>query len=204
MKGRLIKGLQVFFSVMIAAGIVSCKKEKLPVVPPPEPHPEMEYFDLANREIKPNAAGFAIDLNHDGRKDLNFYIQLVGDPAAQVDKRQYIVNSNIAANLPVNSAEEIPVMNSGDSIVTGNFQGYQWFEISAIVLVQKVISATAPDRWEGHWKNAVHKYLPCQVMVNDQRFNGWVELTVDTAGERIILHRAALSKEADKTVKAGR
>ncbi len=203
MKKRLVRGLQLLFAVLIATGIVSCKKDKHLIVQPAPQHPEMEYFDLAGREIKPNAAGYAIDLNHDGRMDLHFSTRLVGDPVEQVDKRQFLVTSNIACNLPVNSAEEIPVMNSGDSIVTGNFNGFQWFELSAIVLVQKVISGTSPDRWEGHWKNAVHKYLPCQVAVNDQRYNGWVELTVDTARERIILHRAALSKEANKTVRAG-
>jgi hypothetical protein len=40
-------------------------------------------------------------------------------------------------------------------------------------------------------------------MVNKQRFNGWIELSFDTNGEKIILHKAAISKMPEKYVIAG-
>ena len=163
----------------------------------------MEYFNLNNREIKGDAPGFFLDVNHDSRTDLAFTTQLIGDPINQVDKLQFMISSNIQVNLPVNGSEEIPVMKSGDSIVLENFNGYQWFELSSIMLIQKIISLTAPPVWEGHWRNASHKYLPYQVIVNGKRQNGWVELSVDVPNEKIILHNAAISKEPEKILKAG-
>ena len=202
MKSKFTPQLELLLSVMILLTLISCKKEKTQQ-PPPATHPEMEYFDLNSREIKANSTVFNIDLNHDGREDLAFATALVGDLINHVDKLQFSISSNIDINLPVNEIEEIPVMNNGESIPLENFNGYHWFELSSIVLIQKIISFTQPPVWEGHWKNAVHKYLPFQVIENDKHYNGWVELSVDIAGEKIILHKAALSKEPNKIINAG-
>lgn len=137
--------------------MLSCRKDK-PAVEPPKPAPvQMEYFNLYNREIKRDAPGFVPDLNHDGRTDLAFTTLLVGDHVNQLDKLQFLIFSNISVNLAVNLTEEIPVMNKGQIIVTGNFDGYQWFELSPVVLLQKIISFVAPPVWEGHWKSATNK-----------------------------------------------
>jgi len=45
--------------------------------------------------------------------------------------------------------------------------------------------------------------LPVQVLVNNQRFNGWVELSFDMSAEKIILHKAAISKLPERGVIAG-
>lgn len=203
MQSKLTAGLQVLYSVTIVLITVSCKKNGQHPDVPTVPHPEMEYFNLNNREIKSNAPGFYIDVNHDGRKDLAFTTLLVGDPINRADKFRFLVSSNIEVNLPVNNVEEIPVMNRGESIMLEDFNGYYWFELSSILLVQKVISFTSPPLWEGHWKNAAHKFLPYQVIENDKGYNGWVELSADIAGEKIVLHNAAVSKEPNKIVKAG-
>ena len=163
----------------------------------------MEYTDLHDREIRADSSNFAIDINHDGRVDLGFITQLVGDPINQVDKHQFIVITNIQANLPVNNLEEVPVMNAGDDIPLQHFNGYQWFELSNVLLLQKIISFTQPPVWEGHWKNAKHKFMPFQLIADSKRFNGWIELSVDEIGEKIILHRLAISKLGEKMVKAG-
>jgi hypothetical protein len=191
-------------AVVVALLFISCRKENRPGPISAIPHPQMEYFDLKDTAIKANQPGFAIDVNHDGRKDLAFSTLLVGDPLNQVDKLQFLASGNIKINFPVNAGEQVPVMNNGDSIQLEDFNGYHWYELSSIVLVQKIISSTAPVTWEGHWKNALHKYLPYQVVVNNDLYNGWVELSADLPNERIVLHRAALSKEANKVISAGR
>jgi hypothetical protein len=203
MQNKFSTGLNVFFSVMIILSVASCKKEKHDQGAPTLPQTEMEYFNLNNTEIKANAPGFSIDINHDGRKDLAFGTLLVGDPINQVDKLQFLISSNIEVNLPVNGSEEVPVMNIGDSIKLEDFNGYHWFQLSSVLLVQKIISSTAPVVWEGHWKNAVHKYLPYQIVESGKRYNGWVELSVDITSEKIVIHKAAISKEPNKIVKAG-
>lgn len=201
MPNKLTAAARVLFFIAIILLAGSCKKEKQPGTPT-VPKTQMEYFNLNSTEIKANAQGFSIDVNHDGRNDLRFNTQLVGDPINQVDKLQFLITSNIEVNLPVNSSEQIPVMDKGESIVLEDFNGYHWFQLSSIMLVQKVISFSAPV-WEGHWKNAIHKYLPYQVVENGKRYNGWVELSADIPGEKIVLHNAAISKEMDKIVKAG-
>lgn len=196
-----IKPRVIVFAVLLAFS--SCKKDKADPGIPGYPEVNMEYFDLGDREIKAGAPGFSIDLNDDGRKDITFSTLLVGDPVSQVDKLQFLVQSNIQVNLPVRIGEEIPVMKTGDLIPIHDFEGYHWFELSSIVLVQKVISFTQPPIWEGHWRNAVHRYIPFQIILPGNIYNGWIQLSVDIVQERLILHRAAISKEANKVVKAG-
>jgi hypothetical protein len=182
---------------------ISCKKEDTQQLPPEEKL-EMEYFDLSNKEIKAFAPGFSIDVNHDGRNDLKFGTLLVGDPIEQVDKIQFFISTNIGICLPVNNNENIPVLSTGDSIVLDDFNGYQWFELSTIVLVQKVISDNNPDSWDGAWKDVSHKFIPFQVKNSDKRYNGWIEISVDISNEKLILHKAAIGKTADKIIYAGK
>ncbi|CAN5759187.1 hypothetical protein BH11BAC3_BH11BAC3_11890 [soil metagenome] len=204
MKTRFNSWASTIFYGIILLSVTSCKKDKLTDSPTPTvPPTKMEYFDLGNTIIKTGSPGYLIDLNHDGRKDLAFTTLLVGDPLNQVDKLQFLISTNIQVNLPVNASEQIPLMNTGDVIAVENFNEYHWLELSSILLVQKIISFTSPPIWEGQWKNAFHQYLPYQLTDNMKRYNGWVLLSVDVAGEKIILHKAAISKEADKIIKAG-
>ena len=202
MQTKTFVRLGTICTLILMLGVSSCTKEKKPVPVPVTPPLAMEYFNL-DKEIIADAPGFLLDVNHDRRVDLAFTTLLLGDPIYRVDKMQFLVSSNKDVNLPVNGSEEVPVMYRGESIVPGNFNGYQWFEISSILLVQKVISFTAPPAWEGHWKNASHRYLPYQLIINEKTYNGWVELSVDIVHEKIVLHKAAICKEPNKTIKAG-
>ena len=203
MRSLVINKLRFFLLFLILLTVISCKKERQEQDALPIPEVQMEYFNFNNREIKAGTSGFSVDLNHDGRKDIAFSTLLVGDPINQVDKFQFLVQSNIKVNLPVKVGEEIPVMKNGDLIPLSNFEGYQWFELSSIILVQKIISFTQPPVWEGHWKSAVHRYLPYQIVGVDGIYNGWVELTVDIANEKVVLHKAAISRQPNKISKAG-
>jgi hypothetical protein len=202
MKRKTPANLQYFVAIMIALVFISCRKER-PCKPAPEPGPAMKYMNLNNREIKANTAAFNIDVNQDGRPDLVFTTLLVGDNLNQIDKLQFLVGSNIDVNLPVNINEDIPVMKKGDAILPTNFNGYEWFELSSIVLIQKIISLTQPPFWRGRWLEAVHNYVPFQMKENDKRYNGWVDISVDIPGEKIIVHKLAISTEANRVVKAG-
>jgi hypothetical protein len=182
---------------------MGCDKETTPASPPVNTPPVIEYTDLHNEEIRSNKGPFFLDINKDGTRDIFFGTQLVGDPINQVDKLQFLVSSDILTYLPVNAGEEIPVLNSGAIIPLNDFDGFNWFELSFIVLIQKVIGFDGPVVWEGNWKTATKKYLPIQVRKNNLRFNGWIELTVDTLHEKIILHRAAISKAGEKEIIAG-
>jgi hypothetical protein len=187
--------------VIIAASIsiIACSK-KPPITPPAPPYPAMIYKDLANKEVKYGQFRY-VDIDNDGSNDFRFNVLLVGDPVLQRDRVQFYVNSGIKRNLLNNQVDESPMLNKGDSI--GRLHnGYTWWEISAIVLTEKIIDNNG-SHWEGLWKNADHKYLPIQIEKNNRLYHGWIELSVNTTEEKLILHKAAISSEEEKSVQAG-
>lgn len=64
--------------------------------------------------------------------------------------------------------------------------------------------ATGTILWRGNWVDKGKRYMPFQIYKNNQRYNGWIELTADKEAEKIILHRMAISKEAEKNIIAGK
>ncbi|HJV78945.1 MAG TPA: hypothetical protein VJ602_11230 [Paludibacter sp.] len=194
----MISKIQLFSAISLIVLLFSCHRDDT------AEQPRMEYFELNNREIAFGLQSYSLDVNQDGRKDIRFYTQLVGDPIAQEEKVQFIVSSSIGVCLPVNADENIPVLNKSDIIWVKDFGSYQWFELSAIVLTQKIVSsATGTIRWDGMWKNAAHKFVSFQVQSTGRKYNGWVELSTDTVSEKIILHRAAICKSPDLDIYAG-
>jgi hypothetical protein len=163
-------------------------------------HPVMIYKDLQNKEVKFNHYEY-VDVDNDGLSDFRFDVVLIGDPVLQRDRLQFYANSGIRRNLLNNQADESPMLNKGDSI-SKIYKGYTWWEVSFIVLAEKIIDNNG-SHWDGLWKNADHKYLPIQVEKNQKLYHGWVELSFNAAEEKLILHKSAISTEADKTVKAG-
>lgn len=188
------------FAVATVLVLTACHKEPSPVTPPAELHPEMLYKDLQNAEVSYQRSR-TIDIDGDGSIDFYFGVQLVGDPILQRDRMQFLANSVVKRNLLNDANDQSPVLNKMDTISKVH-QGYTWWEISAIVLTEKITTNTNVY-WDGLWKAANHNYLPIQVEKAGKLYHGWIELSVDTAAEKLILHRAALSKEEDKSVKAG-
>jgi hypothetical protein len=145
-----------------------------------------------------------IDLNKDDRADVFFGVTLVGDPINKEDKFRFNIITSILTSIPVNNHEQTPVFRRGIKIPLNDFGMYNWYNASEITLMEKIISENGSILWVGNWLAANRNYLPIQILgVNNQRFNGWVELTADAAGERLILHRAAISKVSEKEIVAG-
>lgn len=74
---------------------------------------------------------------------------------------------------------------------------------NGIVLVEKIIEETAPVHWEGIWKDVSHKYIPVQILKNNNRYNGWIEVSFSTAAGEFILHKAAIATQPNRDIKAG-
>ncbi len=163
----------------------------------------MDYINLHDSVIMYAHLPALFDFDADGFSDLKFGVTLVGDPVLHQDKRQFTVSSGIHSKLAVNASSYVPVMNKGDLIPIENFNGYEWWLVSSVLLVERVENAGGDIFWQGHWKGVVKKYLPFQMIKNDRRYNGWVELTVNTEQEKIVLHRLALCKEAEEEIAAG-
>ncbi|MBL0357102.1 MAG: hypothetical protein IPP72_09540 [Chitinophagaceae bacterium] len=198
MTNNLIKAV-----TLAAIVLVSCEKENEHKPPVAIPVPEMELIDLHDTAIRYGKPVTVIDLDGDNHSDLKFAVILVGDPILQQDKHQYTVSSGVNSKLAVNSSEQAPVMNKGTVIPLADFNGYKWWLVSSVMMIQRIENMNGAIIWEGHWKDAVKKYLPFQLIKNNQRYNGWVELSVDVLQEKIVLHKIAVSKEAEREIKAG-
>ena len=181
--------------------LIGCKDKD--ITKPNDPnHPEMIYTDLHNLEVKKDQRAF-LDLDKDGFKDLLFSTLLVGDAINKVDKLKYYVMSAEKRLLLSSQDDRTPVYSDGDKLPLHNKDGYEWNEVLWIVLAEKITGINKPPFWTGDWKNAAHKFIAVQVVKNNDHYCGWVEISFDTAGEKIILHKAAISREAGKEVVAG-
>jgi hypothetical protein len=182
--------------------LFSCKKETNNTPPLQPTHPEMYYKDLNNAEVKRGGNTAVLDIDGDGSIDFSMGVLLVGDPVLVRDRVQFIANSTVKRNLLNNAADESPVLNYGDSIGKTH-NNYSWFEISSILLAEKIITYNG-NFWEGVWKNADHKFLPVQIEKDGKIYHGWIELSFSTQGEKLILHRSAISKQQDVSIAAGK
>ncbi|MGZ5253253.1 MAG: hypothetical protein ACXWV4_02660 [Flavitalea sp.] len=160
----------------------------------------VEFFDLENIVAKYQQP-VVLDLTKDGRTDFSFGVLLVGDPVLQRDRYQFYVSSRVKTNLLNDANDESPMLNKGDLIAL-NLEGYTWYEVSAIVLTEKIVTNQSTT-WNGRWTNANHKFLPIQIDKEGKLFNGWIELSFDKTEENIILHKAALSKTPGVSIRAG-
>ena len=190
---------KILIIVTASVLMLACSK-KPPINPPDASHPLMAYQNLAGKEVKYGQVQY-VDIDNDGSNDFKFGVLLVGDPILQRDRVQFYVNSGIKRNLLNNQVDESPILSKGDSVKKFH-TGYTWWEISTIVLVEKIIENTG-SHWEGLWKMAEHEYLPIQIEKNNKLYHGWIELSFSNTAEKLILHKAAISTEEDKAVQAG-
>ena len=197
--------MKVICSIVAAALLLSCCKKNhndapITVVPTPA-HPAMQYTDLHNEEANYQHA-LHLDLDGDGNRDISFGVMVLGDPILQQDIFRFFVSSPDERFLLQDAADQAPVFAKGSTIGPA-MPGLYWYPISFTTLADKIIPANAPAYWQGNWKNAQQQYLPFYMFKGGQRFYGWVQLSVNTTTEKIILHKAAYCKEANKEIKAG-
>ena len=187
----------------LALIIILSACSKPPVKPPTDDYPKMTYLNFSDSAVLFDRSAL-FDLDGNGEKDIRFSTLLVGDPLSQQDKRQWLAVCSFNTSLPVNTNENIPVLNLDDLIPINNFSGYSWYNAPGIVLSQKVTGMSAAPYWEGAWKDASHRFIPIQLKKNSLLYNGWVEVSFDKLQEKIILHKSAMSQEPDKSVLAGK
>lgn len=195
----------VYVLALVTGLMTSCSKDETPIPakPPVGSQPEMLYTDLQNRELKFQQAQL-IDLNNDGSADIGFSTWYIGDPLEKEDEVLFFAGSYIHSNLLVNDANGSPAFNLGDAIPVNDYPGHNWYRVAQVEMALKNTPESGQSYWEGVWKQVSHKYLAIQVVRENKRYNGWIEVSFDTAGEKLVLHKAAISKEAEKAVVAGK
>ena len=193
MKGKyLMIGIA---GLMIMSG---CKKEseKNPV----NDHLKMSYT-VVNVELK-SWTSKGIDIDGDNKKDFAFEVFPIGDPVQQRDKYKFYAYSTIHTSLLSDDLDFPPMLEKGETVKPVH-PGYAWWPVTASELAQKVVPVNGPIFWEGVFKNASKKYLPMKMTKNDLEYFGWIEISIDQAESKLIVHRIALSTEAGKVVKTG-
>lgn len=201
-----MKKNQIVGSVLLLAiffSLNACRKNDRYAYPTNPNFVEMDYLNLFDKIIKRHEPAAVLDLNKDGQYDLIFSVQLVGDALNQADKTQFNVSSSFYTNLPININEHIMPMDKQQTIPLGNFNAHEWYNVGHSILVEKNEFVSGTIIWRGVWQEANKKYLPFQVTQNGLRYNGWVELSVDITHQQLVLHRAAISKQAEKEIQAG-
>ena len=186
-------------AVLFCLALISCSKTTCEF--PPYVDPQMAYIDLNGAIVSYQQRSKVLDIDGDGKTDFGFGVQLLGDPVLQRDRLQFLVHSAPKCNLLNDANDQSPVLGKMDRISIKH-PGYDWWEISAIVLAEKIITNTSTS-WDGPWRNAEHNYLPIQIEKEGKFYHGWIELSFSMAEEKLILHRAAICKEEGKSVFAG-
>lgn len=185
--------------VALLCVLTACNKTPVTTPVLPAPKPEVNVISFNNREIKFNQS-FAADLDHNGSND--FYVSTlhVGDAMLQRDYKRFFFGTSQSTDFPINASEEIPVLDKNAIIGSNTFYGYNWYSIASILAAQKV---TTSDRewWEGPWKDLFNKHLPLRIHSSGKLYYGWVEVSFDSGNEKLILHKAVISKQADVAVK---
>jgi hypothetical protein len=196
--------LAALFILVTAA--TACKKN--PVSPKPEttskdtPHPAMTYIDLSGKSIA-YGQSLTLDLNKDGKLDLQFYTAQISYDDNTKAKKVYYVASFVYCNVATNLDNDFaPIYTKGTPITRSNLPGYEWNNAQLLDLAHKVYSGGA-TYWEGPWKNQDHQYLPLQILSGTKTYMGWVELGADTQQEKLVFYKAAICQEPDVTIKAG-
>jgi hypothetical protein len=188
--------------VALCISLASCEKNN-DETPPRANHPEMIYKNLSNRVVNITTPA-GIDINNDGPSDVWFEIWHTHDNAQNSDHHRFAVSAGEHSKLLVNTQHATPILSEGDSLDISQNTNYNWQAPASVDLAKRtLVKTTGTITWEGAWKDVQHKYLPVQINQNNSVYNGWIELSFDTAREKVILYRSAISKEANKDIIIG-
>lgn len=183
---------------------ISCKKENNEPKPdePSFADPEMTYIDLTGKSVAMDKS-LAIDFDKNGKFDVVFLTERHSFDGNTKSADVFLVNSGTACNLAVNMANETtPNLVKGDKISRADLPGLEWYPVLEFTLMRKVYANTQ-TYWDGSWANRDHRYLPLEMVINGQTHLGWVELFADTNSGKIVLYRAAISKQPQSHIRAG-
>ncbi|MBX3241876.1 MAG: hypothetical protein KIT80_12885 [Chitinophagaceae bacterium] len=193
-----MKQLILISLVLLAIG---CKKKE--VIPPPKEE-TMKYLDLKNQVVRVGER-VMLDINNDGIRDFRFGEWEYASPGDNAMKQEFFVFTYDDAYSPTDDAEFSMVMEKDQVITIADPEGYQWANVSQMVLVRNTKhSGTGVHTWTGPWKNVQHRYLPILITIQNKRHAGWIELSMDIETPKLTLHRAAWSIQPEKDIPAGR
>jgi hypothetical protein len=193
--------LLLFSSLVILS---ACHKDHLPEPPkhPDTQFPQMLVTELNDIEVKQQQHR-VLDLDKDGVTDIMFSTWLIGDPIEHEDEVLFFAASGTESALMVGDNNDSPRFSKNDIIPVTPPKGHNWYIVAQVEMALKNIGENAPPYWEKDWKEVNHKFLAIQIKRSGKSYYGWVEVSMDPANSKLILHRCAIARQADRAVKAG-
>ena len=192
----ILASFRLFGFLAVVLLFSACKKD----VVPPAPR-STHLIDLEGVQASPGQAQL-VDMDSDGSVDFVFETTQVADPVEKKTKLQYLVYSTVGTYLCFDANDRLPVLNNRETLVRQR-PGFEWGEVTGIVMTQRVTEEDGNRYWEGSWKDAAHKYLPVAVQKESMFHMGWIELSFDKENGRLTLHRAGLSLDAQPAITVG-
>lgn len=190
--------MKSFCLLALLFSLLGCKKETSVIT-------ETIYTDLSNKEVKYNQIQ-SVDINNDKIDDFYFVTSLIGgsDFGSTLSKIRPLLKNRLYIKYDeVKDYHVTPAFNKDDMINAKSENDFQWGTYSAVTVESLYTTSNDQTTWMGPWKQAQHKYLPVCVFKDNSYYYGWIELSVNEADEKIILHKAALRKIASKEIGAG-
>jgi len=179
--------------------IIACKKENNA----PVPEPTMFYQELYQAVVNINTAQ-VVDLDENGAREFTFSARTINDATLNQTRLEFVVIARPEGGLLMTTGTQGgKKYNKGDSIRIAAPAGANWASLTLMIMAQKVTPQAGAAYWQGEWKDASHHYLPVTIAKDGYIHTGWIELSLDIASEKLILHKAAYSLEPDKSSSAG-
>ena len=125
-----MRSLIVILSILFLA---SCQDKEIQIL-----EPSLEYINLNNVEVGYNEMR-RFDLDGNGKFDVRFATYHIGDPLLKMDKIQFFAASQVDSYFPINADDNVTPLNAGDKIITRNTAHHDWYQVSFIVLAQKIL-----------------------------------------------------------------
>lgn len=189
--------------LLLTAFLAGCRKD--PGRPPLVNEPPAANTKQISLEGEIARAGqlVRVDADENGWADLVFTTRLTGDPLNQLDKFSLLVYARPDAFLYIDHQGGSPVLEKNDRVPWKPAPGYDWYEVNEVELAVKQIPLTGPARWSGDWAGVHNKFLAFSLRRQGRFYQGWVELSIDSANGQILLHRAGTALKPDLDVQAG-
>jgi hypothetical protein len=193
----LIKVFQLPLPMLL---LLSCSKGENTVSLPPPPPVLIQYWDLHDKEVSLESPK-ALDLDCDGIQDLYFTAVTLAPAPAAIELR-FSVSSRVHAALLTNPQEQTPCLYRNEPVNTAA-PAWHWQDTASAVMAIEVRGNTGGSNWIGNWSVASRRYLPYRLRRSGKEHYGWVEISLDRQKRSLVLHRAALTIESSKPIRAG-
>lgn len=182
----------LFGSLLLVA---ACRKSAKEPAQPPFQHRSLGEVEV--KYLKP----YSLDINEEGEDEVYFTVGLVND--TEGTHGIFVAVSLVSAKI-LAGEDSVVKLDKGGMLPLVPDYPQQWNSYSNFMCELLLPAANPADTtWRGAWVAADRKYLGVQFREGDQEYIGWVSASIDTAGDRMVLHECAWRPLKAGAIRAG-